>query len=640
MKLFCPILGLHVHTQDDWRGRKLGEYFTANFYVVGQSVLYSGPSGTADLSSAKSVLKLSAEVARKVAGGTGSYIQIEDYALLSKATIEARKYFITQMISRDRLMALIFCNLSPMLQFFVKIGTRFNTSKKKVYVVRNYKEAATLALRLCREYNLETGPFVFGKQVVYSDNSPKLTPPELLSNMDWDVETDGYTNRSLLIDRCMLYSVSTGFIQERHVSLIHDMRYRVRENLSSHENLDYIVADVSSLRGGSRKARQLYMKSLKEWHKRFPFRLYVIYGANAFMRTAVRLANPFMPFKIMLAKDIGHAFKLIQEDKHPKQETRPTPRSDPMQRYQEELLAYIGGIDWEREGVDDFIDTVDKSHPFSDVFQAIKLIKNEVDELFRTRREIQERLGQSEKKYRELFENGSDLLCTHSLDGTLLETNLAFKRGYGWDGELPPGKNIKDFIAERYRHRFDDYLDRIKQKGHDEGTLIVTTFNGREVVLEYNNVLVKDHGGKPVFIQGSARDITDRVEAERKSSKLQEQLKQKHKIEAIATLTGGIAHDYNNLLSIIMGNLSMAMEEAKTGSLLEAFLKEANKASRKVRDLTHELMALSRGGAPVKEVGSIEELLKRCFCCRTCRWRHIAQGIHFTGPVAGSLRST
>ena len=160
-----------------------------------------------------------------------------------------------------------------------------------------------------------------------------------------------------------------------------------------------------------------------------------------------------------------------------------------------------------------------------------------------------------------------------SLDGALLETNLAFKRGYGWDGELPPGKNIKDFIAERYRHRFDDYLDRIKQKGHDEGTLIITTFNGREVVLEYNNVLVKDHAGKPVFIQGFARDITDRVEAERKSSKLQEQLKQKHKNEAIATLTGGIAHDSNNLLSIIMGNLSMAMEEAKTGSLLEAFLK-------------------------------------------------------------------
>ena len=81
-------------------------------------------------------------------------------------------------------------------------------------------------------------------------------------------------------------------------------------------------------------------------------------------------------------------------------------------------------------------------------------------------------------------------------------------------------------------------------------------------------------------------------------------------MEAIGTLTGGIAHDYNNLMSIIMGNLSLAQEEAEPGSDLADFLNEANMASRKVRDLTHELMSLSRGGRPVREVGSIDEVLK------------------------------
>ena len=81
-------------------------------------------------------------------------------------------------------------------------------------------------------------------------------------------------------------------------------------------------------------------------------------------------------------------------------------------------------------------------------------------------------------------------------------------------------------------------------------------------------------------------------------------------MEAIGALAGGIAHDYNNLMSIIMGNLSLAMEEAETGSFLADFLSEANTAAHKVRDLTHELMSLSRGGAPVKELGSLDELLK------------------------------
>lgn len=138
INFFCPITGLQVVTQDDWRGRRLGEHFTANFYIVGQSVLYSGPSGTADLQGTKAVLQVSGEVAQKFAGDTGLYVQIEDYAALTRATIDARKHFIDQMISRDSLTALIFCNLSPMMQVFVKIGTRFNTTKKSVYVVRDY----------------------------------------------------------------------------------------------------------------------------------------------------------------------------------------------------------------------------------------------------------------------------------------------------------------------------------------------------------------------------------------------------------------------------------------------------------------------------------------------------------------------
>ena len=59
-----------------------------------------------------------------------------------------------------------------------------------------------------------------------------------------------------------------------------------------------------------------------------------------------------------------------------------------------------------------------------------------------------------------------------------------------------------------------------------------------------------------------------------------------------------------------MGNLSLAVEQAEPGSDLTEFLMEANMASIKARDLTHGLMALSRDGAPVKEIGSISELLR------------------------------
>jgi PAS domain S-box-containing protein len=104
-------------------------------------------------------------------------------------------------------------------------------------------------------------------------------------------------------------------------------------------------------------------------------------------------------------------------------------------------------------------------------------------------------------------------------------------------------------------------------------------------------------------VYGFFQDITE-------TRHLQAQLLESQKMEAIGTLTGGIAHDYNNLMSIVMGNLSMAQEEAEPGSDLADFLNEANMASHKVRNLTHELMSLSKGGRPVREVGSLNEVVK------------------------------
>lgn len=611
MTLFCPISGLQVFTQDDWQEVELGDSYTANFYVIGNSILYSGPSGTADLKSTQASLKLNQEVARKVAGGTEPYVQIEDYAGIRKATVEARKHFMEQVMSRDRLEALIFCNLSPMMQFLVKVGQRFNTSDKTIRVARDYKEAISMAREICTAQNLETGPFVFGQQTAFLDESSSLRPSELLSDPQWDVITDTYTNETHVIDRAIAYSVVSGFLDEAEVPMIDKTRPRLRDRLADHENLDYFVVDVSALKGGAPKIRRKYMQSLKDWHDRFPLRMYIFLGVNTYMKTVTRLANITMPFKIKTARDMDHAFALIRENKRSENEKVPPRKSgDPIKKYREQLLALIGRIDWEQPGFDGSFDMDDENHPFYEVFQAVKLIKDEMDDLFKTRQQMQEQLAQSEKKYRELFEKGSDFLCTHDLDGTLIDTNIAFKQEYGWDQELPPGLNIRDFIPERYRQGFDDYLERIKRQGHDKGTMMVTTATGKEVILEYSSVLVRDEKGNPFFIQSSARDITDRINAEREKKKLQEQLKHKHKMEAIATLTGGIAHDYNNLLSIVMGNLALAEDSAAPGSDLADFLKEIEQASLKIRDLTHELMALARGGAPVKEAESLAELLR------------------------------
>lgn len=122
-------------------------------------------------------------------------------------------------------------------------------------------------------------------------------------------------------------------------------------------------------------------------------------------------------------------------------------------------------------------------------------------------------------------------------------------------------------------------------------------------------VPLKDKEGHRSRVIEVSRNVTERELSREKEKRLQQLLVHAQKMEAIATLTGGIAHDYNNLLSIIMGNLSLAMTEATPGSDLADDLIEAEKAARKAGVLTHELMALSRGGAPVRELGRLNHLL-------------------------------
>ena len=106
-------------------------------------------------------------------------------------------------------------------------------------------------------------------------------------------------------------------------------------------------------------------------------------------------------------------------------------------------------------------------------------------------------------------------------------------------------------------------------------------------------------GGVSVFL----RDVTDRKRVE------EERLTQS-KLESLGTLAGGIAHDLNNILTVICGNIGLAQIEAPSasGNLL-SFLSRAGEAANHAAQLSNQLLTFSKGGAPVKRVASLSELI-------------------------------
>jgi len=162
-------------------------------------------------------------------------------------------------------------------------------------------------------------------------------------------------------------------------------------------------------------------------------------------------------------------------------------------------------------------------------------------------KQVEKALQKSEEKYRDLFENVSDFLCFHDLDGNLIETNLVWKSEYGFTEEDLAHLNIRDLIPERYRNQFKDYLQRVKENGKDEGFLRIITKDGSERIVEYRNSLVYGPTG-PIGVRGSARDITSRTQAEKALKESEEKYRtlSEQSTDAIYITTRQGKHSYVN----------------------------------------------------------------------------------------------
>ena len=99
------------------------------------------------------------------------------------------------------------------------------------------------------------------------------------------------------------------------------------------------------------------------------------------------------------------------------------------------------------------------------------------------------------------------------------------------------------------------------------------------------------------------RDVTVR-------QRFEEELERASRLESIGILAGGIAHDFNNILTAIMGNITLALLDASGLVTVERYLKEAERATLRARDLTQQLLTFAKGGEPVRAAVLLPEIIR------------------------------
>lgn len=183
--------------------------------------------------------------------------------------------------------------------------------------------------------------------------------------------------------------------------------------------------------------------------------------------------------------------------------------------------------------------------------------------------------------------------------------------GYSADEFLGNNKLLDEIIIDEdkliwEKHNAETGIETLKLR---EIQFRIKRKDDQIVWIEHACQPVIDKNGIPHGFRASNRDITERKQTE-EARKRETQLVQTQKMEAIGTLAGGIAHDFNNLLCVVMGNISLALDDLNLDMETSEILKEAEDACILAKELSARLITFSKGGNPVKEMISINDLVK------------------------------
>jgi PAS domain S-box-containing protein len=210
-------------------------------------------------------------------------------------------------------------------------------------------------------------------------------------------------------------------------------------------------------------------------------------------------------------------------------------------------------------------------------------------------REKERALKASEERYRLLAETSREIIVIHDMDGRITYANKAGLDLVGLKAEEALGREIMDFMPEDQRATL---LERRKKR--EDGDLAPFVYeteflnrSGERIPVEVSSApIIKEGRAEAILIV--ARDIRERKRAEAERESLMQQLAQAQKMEAVGRLAGGVAHDFNNMLTAIIGFSDIATSRLGKDHPVQRDLAEILSAGRRSAEIVRQLLAFAR----------------------------------------------
>jgi PAS domain S-box-containing protein len=231
---------------------------------------------------------------------------------------------------------------------------------------------------------------------------------------------------------------------------------------------------------------------------------------------------------------------------------------------------------------------------------------NEVRGFFAFIRDIHDRKTHENSlaRFKYAVDQGTEGFALHDEFGNFTYLNSAQLAMYGFDAAEVLGQSWKLFYSKQQADEIENiHFPKLIDDGKWRGELVGRKKDGTAFDVEVSLTLLIDTHGAPAGLVCNCQDITQRKIAE-------QSLRHLHKMDAVGQLTGGVAHDFNNILAVIIGNLDLLRDRTLENSEDFDLVQRAIIAAEKGSSLTNRLLAFSRNQTLQPKLVNISRLVE------------------------------